>query len=110
MGEYNFFLTPGGKPSFKGGGGGFVEDPRAVENSVFQTRGGPLGAFEAKFAEDLMQVFGEGAEELGEVVAGLNVAGSRDGKGGAWTETSLAAQLAACAPLFQTFEEGSTRG
>jgi hypothetical protein len=93
--ENNGFLS--GRPSapVKGGGGGVIEDPRAVENVVFQTRAVPLDSFEARLADDLMLAFGEGAETLEALVAALNAAASVDSAGAAWTESSLAAQLKA---------------
>jgi len=74
-----------------------IEDPRSVENIVFQTRGGALDAFEDKLADDLMAVFGAGAEEVGDVVQGLNAAGSRDRTGAPWTEQTFREQMAASA-------------
>lgn len=91
MPENNCFLASSRAATF--GGGGVIEDPRAVENIVFQTRAAPPTAFEARLAEDLMAVFGGGAVHLAEVVRGLNEVGSIDPHGLAWTEQSLAAQL-----------------
>jgi hypothetical protein len=111
MSDNNFFLAPGGPPAVKGGGGGFSENPAAVENIVFQTRGAPLDAFEAKLAEDLMQVFGTGAEELEDVVRGLNATGSIDAQGAAWTDESFVAQMSvSAAALFATTEGVAVRG
>lgn len=76
------------------GGPRMVEDPRAVENFVFQTRSGALDAFEDRLADTLMDVFGAGAEELDDVIAGLNAAGSRDRAGAVWTEQSFQDQMA----------------
>ena len=56
MRDTNFFLQPGGAPTVNGGGGGYIENAAAVENIVFQTRGAALGTFEARLADDLMQV------------------------------------------------------
>lgn len=70
-----------------------VEAPASVRNIVLQTRGGELTAFEDRLADGLMQVFGQGAEELGAVVAGLNALPCRDPDGKDWTGESLTACL-----------------
>lgn len=82
------------------GGGRFIEDPAQVENIVFQTRGAALTAFEGHFAEALMIAYGEGAEELEDVVTALNVQRFADRAGAAWTEETLTAELAALSVLF----------
>jgi|GEM_PF-2848007 len=111
MRDTNFFLQLGGAPTVNGGGGGYIENPAAVENIVFQTRGAALGTFEARLADDLMQVFGAGAENLDDVVQGLNAAGSRDVHGAAWTDASFTAQMAvSAAATFATVEGDDTRG
>jgi hypothetical protein len=107
MRDINFFLAPGGAATISGGGGGHIEDPAQVENIVFQTRAVPLDAFETRLSGDLMQVFGAGAEELGDVVRALNAAGSRDVDGVAWTDESFVAQMAASAAA--TFAPAATR-
>lgn len=91
--ENNIFLAGGVATTVKGGGGGFIEDPRSVQNIVFQTRARPLCAFEAKFADDLMAAFEDGADTLTNLVAALCRLGSTDPDGSRWTENSLAEQL-----------------
>lgn len=70
-----------------------VETPGAVRNIILQTRGGALTAFEDRFADALMQVFGQGAEKLSDVVAGLNALPCNDPDGRPWTGESLTARL-----------------
>lgn len=72
-----------------------VEDLCTVQNIRTQTAGGPLDPFEDRLADELMTVFGAGAEEIDDVVAALNAAGSRDQSGAAWNEASFRAQMAA---------------
>lgn len=91
--ENNVFLAGAVAPTVKGGGGGFIEDPRVVENIVFQTRALPLDSFESALADALMAAFGEGAETLEQLADRLNANGNADRAGAPWTEESLAIQL-----------------
>lgn len=84
-----------------------IEDPHAVTNIVFQTRSGPLAAFEDRLADALMGVFADGADEIDTVVAGLNAAGSVDSNGDQWTGESFAAQMHASAALLFAKREGA---
>lgn len=92
MHQHNPFLAADRHRDAKG-------DPRTIEpahgaqNIVFQTRGGPLTAFEDQLADALMAVFGDGATELDDVVAGLNARAAHDAGGQPWTADSLAACL-----------------
>ncbi|VWX54561.1 recombinase-like helix-turn-helix domain-containing protein [Novosphingobium sp. 9U] len=88
--RYNEFLAEGSDAK---GGGRFIEDPRSVENYVFQTRGGPLASSEEALAQALTAAFQDGAIELAEVVAALNTGGSRDSAGAPWSEVTLDAEL-----------------
>lgn len=70
-----------------------VETPGSVRNIVLQTRGGALTAFEDRLADGLMTVFGQGAEDLADVVAGLNALPCPDPDGRPWTDERLTACL-----------------
>ncbi len=103
--QYNPFLGKGRAVGTKGGPD-TIERPGDVDNIVFQTRGAPLDAFEDGLADVLMAVFAAGAEEIDDVVAGLNAAGSVDRAGAAWTARSFTDQMAAsAAALFAVTEE-----
>ncbi|WP_375194289.1 recombinase-like helix-turn-helix domain-containing protein [Sphingobium sp.] len=110
MSDFNpFLILPTVDPSK--GGGRYIEDPKAVENIVFQTRAGALTDFEDRFADQLMAVFADGHEELDAVASALNAAGSADAQGAAWTTQSLCATLAMLGgALFATVEEEVTHG
>lgn len=82
------------------GGGLFIEDPAAVENIVFQTRGAPLSPFEETLATALMKAYGDGAETLDQLVSALDAQGCTDRAGRPWTAITLTAELAASAALF----------
>lgn len=98
MFELNPFLTPDPEPGK--GGTNFIEQPDAVRNIVFQTRGQDLSAYEAGLAGALMRAFEAGCTELEQLVAALDAGGSKDESGAAWTVDSLAGQLARSARLF----------
>ncbi len=98
MAQLNPFLSPG--DSSGKGGGRFIEDPAAVENIVFQTRGEPLTPFEDALADGLMAAYGGGAETLDQLVSALNAQGCTDRAGRMWTAATLTADLAAAATLF----------
>lgn len=109
--DTNVFLASGPTPTVKGGGGGFIEDPRAVENIVFQTRALPLDPFESDLADALMAAFGEGAETLEALAGSLNRHGSMDRDGRAWDEGSLADQLKQSGDaLFAAVPTGTVHG
>lgn len=109
--ENNLFLAGGPAPRVKGGGGGFIEDPRAVGNIVFQTRAAPLEAFESDLADALMAAFGEGAETLEALTDLLNRHGSIDRDGRAWRMESLADQLKRSGDaLFAAVATGAANG
>lgn len=95
--ELNPYLVA---PSGSRGGGRFIEDPAAVENIVFQTRGEALTGFEEQLADALMAAYAAGATELDEVVRALAGQGCVDRAGAAWTEAALRAELAVLASLF----------
>lgn len=94
--KYNPFLGNILRDQTKGGGP-MVENPQSVENIIIQTAAGPLDSFEDRLADDLMNVFGSGAEEIGDVVAALTALGSTDRAGEAWTERSFRDQMASSA-------------
>lgn len=96
MARYNDFLAVEARREAKGGVR-TIETPGQIENFVFQTRAGPLDPFEDRLAGDLMEVFGAGAEEIDDVVAGLNGAGSLDSGGRPWTADSFRQQMAVSA-------------
>lgn len=105
MAQFNPFLRAEYRTDSKGGVR-TIEHPHNVENIVFQTRGEPLDAFEDDLADQLMTVFGGGAQELSDVVQGLNTAGSRARDGAEWTERSFQDQMAeSAAALFATSQE-----
>lgn len=98
--RYNVYLAETG---YAKGGGRYIEEPAQVENIVFQTRAGPLDAFEDALALAMTAAFDAGAFEFSELVSGLNAGGSRDRDGAAWTEPSLDAELDRLGQaLFQT--------
>ncbi|QDK35699.1 recombinase-like helix-turn-helix domain-containing protein [Sphingomonas sp. IC081] len=105
MHHTNPFLHVAARSEAKGGPT-TIEEPKAVENIVFQTRGGPLDPFEDRLADELMTVFDGGAVELEDVVAGLNAAGSRDRAGAPWTGQSFSGQMAASADGLFAASEG----
>lgn len=103
MQDFNSYLSAEWRAQDKGGPQ-TIEDPVHAENFIFQTRGGALDPFEDRLADELMAVFNLGAEEIGDVVAGLNAAGSLDAKGNPWSEQSFQDQMAAsAAQLFAPF-------
>lgn len=89
--ELNPYLTS--EASGTKGGGLFTENPAAVDNIIFQTRGETLTPFENRFADQLMAAFSSGAAELAEVVAALNADGGVDSLGRPWTADVLSAVL-----------------
>lgn len=105
--DYNPFLSPEGIGSINGGGGGWIEDSRRVENIRYQTRPAALSAFESRLADDMMQLFSEGVEALEDIVAGLNAAGSLDPQGRPWTQESFTAQIAKAGDALFSKSEGA---
>lgn len=89
--ELNPYLTSEGSGSK--GGGLFTENPAAIDNIVFQTRGETLTPFEDALADQLMAAFSTGAVELADVVAAMNAAGGVDNLGRPWTAEILSAVL-----------------
>lgn len=81
---------PTGEP-----GAGRIEEPGRFGNLVWQTRPRETNEYERSLVAALERVFGEGAVELPDVVAGLNALGLRDHAGHAWTEDSFRQALAA---------------
>lgn len=103
---FNHFLEAGRRRDEKGGPL-TIEVPGAVENIAIQTRSGALDEFEDELADALMAVFADGAEQIADVVAGLDRAGSRDCNGNAWTEAALREQLTLSAAQLFASSEGT---
>jgi hypothetical protein len=70
-----------------------IEPRHGAANIVFQTRGGPLTAFEDRLADALMATFAAGATGLDDVASGLNARDVTDPDGQLWTAESLSACL-----------------
>lgn len=98
MFELNPFLTPDPEPGK--GGTNYIEQPDALQNIVFQTRGQTLSAFEAGLADALMRAFEQGCTELDQLVTALDADKCVDGNGAPWSAETLAGQLARSAQLF----------
>lgn len=75
-------------------GQGYIEPPGGFSNLVWQTRQYEPDQFEQDLVAALQPVFGAGAEELSDVVAGLNQAGCFDRSGNLWTEDSFRSAMA----------------
>jgi hypothetical protein len=73
---------------------GGIEKPDGAVNIVWQTRNAEPSEYENRLADALEQVFGAGADELHEVVAGLNRLQFPDPQGKPWTQESFQSLLA----------------
>lgn len=79
--DHNPFLKPA-----LGESRGGVENPFNLE---WQTRAAPPTEFENRLGDALETIFAGGAQELAEVVAGLNGMQLFDAEGRPWTEASF---------------------
>lgn len=75
-------------------GKGKIEAPGKAKNIVWQTRAAAPTDYENSLGDALEQVFGQGAENLDDVVAGLNRLGMRQRNGQAWTADLFTAEMA----------------
>lgn len=75
-------------------GQGSIEPPGGFDNRVWQTRERAPEPFEIELVTALEAVFASGAEELAEVVAGLNARHSLDRQGKPWSESSFLQEMA----------------
>ena len=92
--DHNPHLTPWRHPEpGSAAGKGAIERPDQVTNIVWQTRPAVPSAYESALADDLIACFGAGAEELPDLVAGLNARGSRSPSGAPWTEESFTTEM-----------------
>ncbi len=92
--DHNPFLKPWQAPTPNNvAGKGHIEQPGQMGNIVWQTRATAPTAYENALGDALVQVFGEGAESLDEVVAGLNRIGLRMPDGGPWTPAGFEAEF-----------------
>lgn len=85
--EYNPYLS-----KTEPGGRGEVEQPSAP-NIEWQTRAAAPTEYENSLGDALEKVFAAGAQELPQVIEGLNGLGSRDAAGQPWTEASFQAEM-----------------
>ncbi len=75
-------------------GQGHIERPGDFDNRVWQNRQRAPEAFEFALVAALEAVFESGANELDEVIAGLNERHSQDRQGQPWTEESFLQEMA----------------
>lgn len=75
-------------------GKGHIEVPGQAPNIVWQQRSAEPTAYENALGDALEQVFGNGAETLEQVVAGLNAMACRASDGQPWTPASFEAEMA----------------
>ena len=93
--DHNVMLTPWKTPSPNNvAGKGEIERPGQVPNIVWQTRSAAPTYYENALGDALEKVFGEGAESLEQVVAGLNGVGFRMPDGKPWTAASFESEMA----------------
>jgi hypothetical protein len=76
-------------------GAGVIEQARGWENIVWQTRAREPNEYEQRMVQALERVFGQGAQELHDVVSQLNALGVYEESGHAWTEESFRTAMAA---------------
>jgi len=92
--DHNPFLKPWKRPApNQQAGKGRVEIPDQVDNIVWQTRAAAPTEYEVQLGDALEAIFGDGHEELTDVVAQLNERGIQSPHGGAWTEDSFQAEM-----------------
>lgn len=92
--HFNPFLKPWLAPQPNNvAGKGVIEKPGETENFIWQTRKAEPTQYENDFGDALEQVFEAGANELQEVVDGLNRVGFRTPEGNAWDADRLAAEF-----------------
>jgi hypothetical protein len=75
-------------------GKGHIEVPGLAANIVWQQRSAPPTEYENALGDALEKVFGDGAETIEQVVAGLNAINCRAGDGQPWTAASFEAEMA----------------
>jgi hypothetical protein len=83
--EHNPYLKPA-----PAGARGAVEKR---DNIPWQHRAEPPSEFENRLGDALEQIFARGIEELADVLAELNGAGSRDREGRLWNEEGFLAEM-----------------
>ncbi|WP_118185347.1 recombinase-like helix-turn-helix domain-containing protein [Paraburkholderia phosphatilytica] len=92
--NFNPYLKPWRAPQPNNvAGKGVIEQPGTAENMVWQTRKAEPTQYENDFGDALEKVFDEGANELDEVVTGLNGIGFRTPEGSEWNAERLAAEF-----------------
>ncbi|CAE6850702.1 recombinase-like helix-turn-helix domain-containing protein [Paraburkholderia domus] len=74
-------------------GKGVIEKPGETDNLIWQTRKAEPTQYENDFGDALEKVFEAGANELQEVVDGLNRLGFRTPEGNTWDADRLAAEF-----------------
>ncbi|MCE8036187.1 recombinase-like helix-turn-helix domain-containing protein [Halomonas sp. MCCC 1A11062] len=75
-------------------GQGRIERPGGFDNRVWQNRQRAPEPFELALVADLEAVFETGAEQLSDVIAGLNARHSQDRQGQPWSEASFLQEMA----------------
>ncbi|MEK9677741.1 MAG: recombinase-like helix-turn-helix domain-containing protein [Rhodospirillaceae bacterium] len=92
--DHNPYLKPWKRPEpNQRAGMGRLEIPENVENIVWQTRPATPTEYEIQLGDALESIFGDGHEELADVVAQLNERGIQSPHGGDWTEESFQAEM-----------------
>ena len=93
--EYNSYLTVDGKDNAtKQGGAGYIESPGdKFMNMIWQTRQIEPSAYERKLCETLSMLFAQGAQQLEEIVQGLNDTAVRPPSSERWTEENFRLEL-----------------
>jgi hypothetical protein len=95
MSDCNPALRPWEAPSAsKRAGAGSYETYDSIANLVWQTRTLAPNDYESALADGLMAAFDDGAQDLAGLVARLDAMGVHAADGSAWTEPTLAAELA----------------
>ena len=74
-------------------GKGAIERPGEMANIIWQNRSTLPTEYENRLGDALEKVFGNGAESLAEVVAGLNALGMRAAHGQRWSEASFQEEM-----------------